>query len=63
MKKYKECKGCQQSTTTGAMEGYAERNKVAVSQIACIFCLKDRNYHAKTHACESHTEKAERLVE
>lgn len=63
MKKYKECKGCQNSVTTQAIVAYAKIRSIPVSQIVSIYCMKDRNYHRKTDVCDSFIEKAESLVE
>lgn len=63
MKKYKECISCERACYTGALKGLAKKNGITLERVNSVFCLEDRNYHAKNHVCNIFNERTEKLVE
>ena len=63
MKKYKECISCERACYTQALKGLAQKKEITLEKVNSVFCLDDRNYHAKNHVCNTFKERGETLVE
>ncbi|MCR9064734.1 MAG: hypothetical protein NXI00_12250 [Cytophagales bacterium] len=48
----KTCQNCNQSGTTGAMQGFADSKKVKVKDLNYTFCSLKHEYKKKHESCK-----------
>jgi hypothetical protein len=53
----KVCKNCQHGVITSALEGKAEQKKTTADKLPIVYCLEEREYKDKYHACGHFIEK------